>query len=80
MSKIVSTATANILAVFAGRTVDHDTVCEQIENEYAAARKHATYGSYVQIYNSLRAAGVSQAWTEPNYGGNILYTFPIPAI
>lgn len=76
MSKIVNTAAANIIAIFDGQTVSHSDVCAQIETEYAAARKRTAYGSYVQVFNNLLAAGVTCKWTGPNYTGDHLYIFP----
>jgi len=80
MSKLAAQTTAAILAAFAGQTVTHDEVSEQIENNYAAASRKAAYGSYTQIHTGLLIAGVKNTWTGPNYTGEMLYTFPIPAI
>lgn len=75
-SNITATTAATILEMFAGQTINHDEVCNQIEMAYAGSRKRATYGSYVAIETALRIAGVGSKWTGPDYSGNHLYVFP----
>lgn len=75
-SNIANTTASNLLQMFAGQTVHHDAVCEQIEMTYAAARKRTAYGSYVAIDTQLRIAGVGSQWTGANYTGEHLYVFP----
>lgn len=75
-SNIANATATHLMEMFAGQTVHHDVVCEQIEMTYAAARKRATYGSYVAIDTQLRTAGVGSKWTGANYTGDHLYVFP----
>lgn len=75
-SNIASTTANNLLEIFAGQTVLHDIVCEQIEMTYAAARKRTAFGSYVAIETQLRIAGVGSKWSGANYSGDHFYVFP----
>lgn len=77
MSMIVDSTATAILEVFAGQTVTLDAISEQIEYQYAAARKRSAFGSYIQILNALERAGVDSRYTGPNYTGDLSYTFPI---
>lgn len=73
----IANITANqLLDMFAGQTVSHDVVCEQIEMVYAASRKRTRYGSYVAIDTQLRIAGVGSKWSGANYSGDHFYVFP----
>lgn len=76
MSAIVAATTATILDLFAGQTVTHEAVGEQIELQYAMARKHTAFGSFIQIYRGLENAGVTSRWTGIDHTGDLLYTFP----
>lgn len=76
MSKIAKDTTATILDVFAGQTVAYETVCEQIDTAYAAARRRPGFRSYFNICTDLWAAGVTVQWSGPNYSGDQTYKFP----
>lgn len=81
MSAIVAATTAAILDVFAGQTVTHEAVGEQIELQYTMARKRTAFGSFIQIYRGLENAGVRSFWTGTDMAtSELLYTFPHRAI
>ncbi|AEK09904.1 hypothetical protein PBI_KESHU_96 [Mycobacterium phage Keshu] len=75
-SKIAETTAEALLAVFAGETVTMDQIAEVLQQQYALARKRVAFGSYVQVYRLIEAAGATSRYTGPNYTGVCLYTFP----
>lgn len=78
-SRIAADTAANLMAIFAGRTVTQDEVLAQITFEYDAARKRTGVGSYFQVTDAIERAGATSHYTGPNCTGDCLYTFPAVA-
>lgn len=76
MSKIATETANTLLAVFAGQTVDQDTVLAEITAQYAYAQKRTGVSSYFQVTDALERAGVATLYTGPDYTGQKYFTFP----